>query len=56
MSLLIINGKLVTEAGIIEKSLRIQGEQIAEIGDLTILAEDEVIDAQGEFVLPGKDH
>ncbi len=56
MSLLIINGKLVTEAGIIEKSLRIQGEQIAEIGDLTILAEDEVIDAQGAFVLPGKDH
>ena len=53
MSLLIINGKLVTEAGIIEKSLRIQGEQIAEIGDLTILAEDEVIDAQGAFVLPG---
>lgn len=53
MSLLIMNGKLVTEAGIIEKSLRIQGEVIADIGDLMVTSEDEVIDAAGAFVLPG---
>lgn len=53
MALLIINGKLVTEEGIREESLRIEGERILEIGDLTPRPDEEVIDAGGAWVIPG---
>ena len=53
MSLLIINGKLVTEEGILEKSIRIEGERIVAIGDLKAQGDDEMLDAKGLFVMPG---
>ena len=53
MSLLIINGSIVTEEGIVKKSLRIEGEVIQDIGDLTPSPGEEVNDAKGAFVFPG---
>lgn len=53
MGLLIRNGKLVTEEGILEQSLRIEGEIITAIGEDAVLPGDEVIDAAGAWVIPG---
>lgn len=53
MSLWIKNGKVVTEEGVIEQAVCIEGEVIREIGAFNPLPEDEVIDAQGDYVMPG---
>lgn len=53
MSLLIKNGRIVTEAGIVEKSIRIDGEVIRAIGELVQAPGDEVIDAKGAYIFPG---
>lgn len=53
MSVWIKNGKVVTEKGIVDKAIRIDGEVIREIGEFSAAPGDQVIDAQGAFVLPG---
>ena len=53
VSMIIINGKIVTESDVIEGSLRIDGEKILEIGQFEPEAGEEVLDAAGAYVLPG---
>ncbi len=53
MSRLIINGHLVTEDGIKQESLRVEGEVIAAMGQLDPLPGEEIIDAAGAYVIPG---
>lgn len=53
MGLLITNGQIMTEEGIVSGSLRIEGEKILEVGDLTKRAGEELIDAKGAYVIPG---
>lgn len=53
MGYLIIHGKLVTEEGIREESLRIEDGLIAQMGRLEPLPGEEIIDARGAWVIPG---
>ena len=53
MSVLITGGTVVTPRGSTQASVRIDGETITEIGDLTPLPGEEVVDAAGCLVLPG---
>ena len=53
MSVLISGGTVVTPRGSTRASVRIDGETIAEIGDLAPLPGEEVVDAAGCLVLPG---
>lgn len=51
---LIKNAKIVNENNIIETDLRIEGQRISEINaELTATHNDQVIDAQGQYLLPG---
>ena len=53
MSVLISGGTVVTPRGSTRASVRIDGETIAEIGDLAPLPGEAVVDAAGCLVLPG---
>jgi dihydropyrimidinase len=54
MSLLIKNGKIVTASETYIADIRVEGEKIREIGAaLSVLPDDEVVDAEGLYVLPG---
>lgn len=54
MALIIKNGFLTTEGGIIKSDIRIQNERITEIfSHIPDEANDEVIDASGKIVMPG---
>jgi N-acetylglucosamine-6-phosphate deacetylase len=50
----IINGKLITPAGIVEGTLRLAGDKIEQISKHTIEGEEiQIIDAKGKYVSPG---
>jgi alpha-D-ribose 1-methylphosphonate 5-triphosphate diphosphatase len=51
-SVAVVGGRLVTPDAVIDGSVRIEGDQIAEVGDSDTDA-DTVIDADGRLVLPG---
>lgn len=53
MALLIKNGTVVTEAGVVEADILVEGEQIAAVGKGLTAAGAEVVDASGMVVLPG---
>ena len=54
MSLLIKNGMIVTASETYIADIRVEGEKITEIGiDLQATADDEVVDAENLYVLPG---
>lgn len=53
MGLLIKNGRVVTEAGILLKSILIENGKIVEIGAVPEGPELEVLDVEGAYVLPG---
>lgn len=53
MELVIKNGTVVTEQGVMRTDIRIQGEKIAELGHNLTSSTAEVIDASGLVVLPG---
>jgi len=54
MALIIKDGLLVTEDGIIKSDLKIQNEKITEINcSIKELPEDTVISAEGKIVIPG---
>ena len=51
---LIKNAKIVNESNILERDIRIQGQRISQINtELTATNKDQVIDAQGQYLLPG---
>ena len=51
---LIKNAKIVNESNILERDIRIQGQRISQINtELTATDKDQVIDAQGQYLLPG---
>lgn len=51
-SVAVIGGRLVTPENVIDGGVRIEGDRIAEVGDIVADA-DTVIDADGRLVLPG---
>ena len=53
MAVVITNGKIVSSKGIIEKDLRIVGEKIERIGLNLAAPGDEIIDAKGNYIMPG---
>lgn len=53
MSLVLRNGRLVSDGQIVEADLLIEGERIARIGPAAAPAGAEVIDLDGRYVLPG---
>ncbi|WP_227764920.1 dihydropyrimidinase [Zhaonella formicivorans] len=54
MALIIKNGSVVTEQGVVNKDLKVENEKIAVIADnIEASVSDEVIDARGKLVLPG---
>jgi dihydroorotase len=52
-SLVLVNGRLVNEGGIVETDVLIRGERIERIGAGSIPAGAEVIDLAGRYLLPG---
>lgn len=53
MAVVITNGKIVSSKGIIKKDLRIVGEKIERIGLNLAAPGDEIIDAKGNYIMPG---
>lgn len=53
MSVLITGGTVVTPQGSRPSAVRIEGETIAEVGDLAPLPGEQVVDAAGCLILPG---
>lgn len=53
MSVLIKNGTVVTAENEVKADVYIEGETIKAIGEKLIIKADEVIDAEGKYVLPG---
>jgi len=53
MSILINGGTVVTPSGSRAASVRIEGETVAEVGDLTPRPGEQVVDAAGCLILPG---
>jgi len=51
-SVAVVGGRVVTREAVIDGGVRVEGERIAEVGDIDRDA-DTVIDADGQFVLPG---
>jgi dihydroorotase len=52
-SLLIINAQLVNEGSIVESGVYIENGRISQIGQVDHLQADQVIDAKGQYLLPG---
>ena len=50
---LIQGGTVVSSQAVSKQDVLVQGEQIAELGDLSSIEADTVIDAKGLLVLPG---
>lgn len=53
MAIIITNGKIVSSKTVITKDIRIVGEKIENIGSNLAKAGDEIIDAEGFYILPG---
>ena len=53
MNTLIVNAKIVNEGKVTENDLLIRGERIEKIGPHLSVDHATVIDAKGEFLLPG---
>lgn len=54
MKILILNGSVVNEGTVVEKDIFIEEGYISQIGDdLQHLSADKVIDAKGQYILPG---
>ncbi len=53
MAVVITNGKIVSSKGISQKDIRIVGEKIDKIGLNLIRPNDEIIDAEGSYIMPG---
>lgn len=53
MSILITGGTVVSSTGSTPASVRVEGETIAAVGDLSPLPGEEVVDAAGCLILPG---
>mgnify|MGYP002802798454 FL=1 len=53
MSILIQNGTLLCPEGPVQADLRVEGEQIAQIGPNLPVGDSQVIDARGKLVFPG---
>lgn len=49
----VVNGKIVTETGVIENGVILFDEKIGAIGENLRLGSAEIIDARGEYILPG---
>ena len=53
MSILIQNGTLLCPEGPVQADLRVEGEQVAQIGPNLPVGDSQVIDARGKLVFPG---
>jgi dihydroorotase len=53
MSILILNAKIVNEGHIIENDVLVKHGRIEQIGNLSHLQTDKIIDAAGNFLIPG---
>jgi dihydropyrimidinase len=51
--LLIVKGTVVTAEGVTRTDIRVRGDRIVELGDLSSSSKERVIDAEGLLVLPG---